>query len=295
MSLSNSFHQPVLVTEVTALLQPEVGKRYIDATIGAGGHSQELLRCGASVLGIDQDPAAIDYVKRRDDLNHKRLILAGDNFSQIDEVAKRYDFKDLDGVLFDLGVSSFQLETAERGFSLYREGPLDMRMSSTLTVTAKDLVNGLGKKELTYLFRKYSQEPKATQIAQEIVDKRRKEPITTTQQLASLVERVYRIRRGRLHPATKVFQALRMAVNDEMNSLRETLPKAWSLLKRGGRMVVISFHEGEARVVKQTFQDWIGEEKGKLVTPKPLSPSEEEKRFNIRARSAQLRCIEKII
>lgn len=290
------FHRPVLTNTVIAHLQPGENKRYIDATLGGGGHAQALLAAGASVLGIDQDPEAIAYVKNRSDLDHSRLTLVEDNFVNLSSIATRCQWTAVDGIVFDLGTSSHQFDTVHRGFSFQSQAPLDMRMSPHLAVTAKDLVNGLGKRELYELFTKYAQERFARQIAAALVLARRLKPIDTTSELANIITKVYQSKgqRGKIHPATRVFQALRIAVNDELNNLKVALPQALELLKPGGTLAVISFHEGEDRLVKQFFRQTAGEGKGEIRTKKPLTPESEEIKTNPRARSAKLRAFKKL-
>lgn len=292
MTDTTTYHISVMLLEVLEYLQPGPQKQFIDATLGGGGHTKALLDHGALVLGIDQDHDALNHVASR--LNHPNLTTHQANFREISSVAETHGFTEVDGVLFDLGVSSHQFDEAERGFSFNKEAALDMRMDQNLSVTAADLLAALGPKELTKLFSTYGEEPRARKIAEVIVAERKRLPITTTMQLARLIEKVYRGQHSHLHPATKVFQALRIAVNDEINNLKEALPQAFSLLKPGGRMAVISFHGGEDRVVKQFIKQQESENIGKNLTPKPLVPSELEISQNIRSRSAKLRVIEKI-
>ena len=287
----NKNHVPVLLKEAVDLLAVKTDNRYIDATLGGGGHAQEIIRQGGQILGIDQDPEAIEFAQQRVHPTHAQVVLG--NFANLESIAQEHGFAPAAGIIFDLGVSSFQLDTPERGFSFQADAPLDMRMSPDLAVTAADLVNGLGRKELYTLFTKLAQERLARPIADAIVESRRINPIKTTQQLAALVERIYGRRREHLHPATKVFQALRIAVNDELNSLKAALPQALNLLRSGSRLVVISFHEGEDRIVKHQFKNWALDHQGTILTPKPIIPSSEEIRSNPRSRSAKLRAFEK--
>jgi 16S rRNA (cytosine1402-N4)-methyltransferase len=282
-------HLPVLLEEVIAFLAVKPGGKYIDATLGGGGHAQAIIRRGGTILGIDQDPQAISLARQRLSPTQAKVVLG--NFTDLETLARQQDFDLVAGILFDLGVASFQLDTAERGFSFQADAPLDMRMNPDLAVTAADLVNGLGRKELATLFTKLAQERLAAPIANAIVEFRRLRPITTTGQLAALVERVYRRRRGHLHPATKVFLGLRLAVNDELNSLKAALPQAINLLQPGGRLVVISFHAGEDRIVKQFFKTLSLAHQGTILTKKPVSPDWEEITANPRSRSAKLRAL----
>lgn len=287
----NDFHIPVLLQESAEYLRVKEGKHYIDATLGGGGHTKELLRRGGRVLGIDVDSNAINFVKER--LKNDAVTLVLGNFRDIKEIAQKNGFENVDGILFDLGVSSHQLDTPDLGFSFKDDGPLDMRMDKNLAVTAKDLVNALGRKELYELFTTYGEEPFAHHIGNRIVEERAQQSITTTRELAQLVERVVR-KRGNTHPATRIFQALRIAVNDELNSLKIALSDGFQLINQTGRIVVISFHSLEDRIVKDFFNLLEKEGKGKILTEHIVVPKEEEIRENTRSRSAKLRAIEKL-
>lgn len=288
--MDNNFHQPVLLKEVLDFLNVQMDGEYIDCNLGGGGHTLEILRKGGRVLGIDMDEEALGLKIEDDNFTGER-----GNFVNLDKLAERNNFKEVKGVLFDLGLSSNQLEKGERGFSFLNEGPLDMRMDKTLGVRAMDLINGLNEGELRELFLKLGEEERARIIAKKIVERRKTKPIETTGELADLVAQVLGRRHDqKIHPATKIFQALRIAVNDELNSLSEVLPKALEVLNPGGRIVVISFHSLEDRIVKNFFKAM--EEKGvaKILTPKPLEASEEEIAQNPRSRSAKLRVLEKL-
>lgn len=318
MDKNFDFHYPVLLEKALGFLNVKAGRKYIDATVGGGGHSAAILRKGGVVLGIDCDPEAIAFVKGNIAAKLKtqssKLKIARGNFRDIDEIAKTYGYGKVDGILIDLGVSSWQLEHSGRGFSFQKDEPLDMRMDPTLRVSAADLVNGLSEKELYELFKKFGEENLARGFARLIVQSRSVEPIRTSKKLAIILanfakkvgnravqgrlvrgKNKYRRRKTRtLHPATKVFQALRIAVNDEINNLREVLPKAVSLLEFRGRLVVISFHSLEDRVVKHEFKRMEKELKQvKVLTPKPVRPDDEEIDRNPRARSARLRVVER--
>jgi 16S rRNA (cytosine1402-N4)-methyltransferase len=294
----NNYHTSVLLQEVIDFLAIAVGERYIDATLGGGGHTLEIVKRGGNVLGIDTDSDAIEEVHKK----YSALSLSSDqgtlqtvqgNFESIASIAKEESFQPVAGVLFDLGVSSHQLDIAERGFS-FKEGPLDMRMNTTLAVKAADLVNGLTRGELAELFERYGEEKFAKRIANAIASKRVAEPFTTTTQLVQVISSSVPFIEGQIHPATRVFQALRIAVNDEMNVLRRALPDAFTLLQSGGRLVVISFHSLEDRIVKQTFEKLAEDGVGEIVTKKPITPSEQEILQNKRSRSSKLRVIQKI-
>ena len=300
MQKANVYHIPVLLKETIALLNIEPGKKFIDATLGGGGHSEEILKKGGCLFAIDWDQEAIEYASIR--LNNIRRNpacpspkVARENFENLDKVAEQFGFKKVDGILFDLGVSSHQLETPGRGFSFSKEGPLDMRMDERLSVSAKDLVNGLGEKELSELFSKLGEERQARRYAKAICFVRRDHPIATADELARIItlEAKSRGKFDRIHPATQVFQALRIAVNDELNNLRGVLPQTIDLLNPGGRLVILSFHSLEDGIVKRFFLEQ--EEKGilKIITQKPITPTADEVKANPRARSAKLRVAEK--
>lgn len=309
----NSYHIPVLLREAIDGLHVTKGQQYIDATVGAGGHTFEILNRAGTVLGIDQDTDAIEHVKKvlqdkgiriirekKDQerniliLHYPSIYLVRGNFTDIDRIAQVCGFEEVSGILFDLGVSSHQLDTPERGFSFQKEGILDMRMDRNLSVTAGDLVNGLHKGELYELFSTLGEEKFARAVAYAIVRAREVKPIVTTNDLAEIVSRVYRGKHEGVHPATRVFQALRIAVNDERNALLTALPKALGLVKPRGRIVVISFHSLEDRIVKTQFKTWEAEGKGVVRTQKPIRATEDEVLANPRSRSAKLRVFEKV-
>jgi 16S rRNA (cytosine1402-N4)-methyltransferase len=286
------FHEPVLLKEALEYLNIKPGERYIDATVGGGGHSAAIIRRSGVVLGIDADQEAVKFAKKRlaaefSSSKFQFSIIRG-NFKNIGKIARDQNFYPVSGILYDFGLSSHQLEHSGRGFSFLKDEPLDMRFDPNLKVAAADIVNELSKDELTELFRKYGEEPESQKIALEIVKRRKTTPIETSKQLADLVSGV-KGRRELIHPATRVFQALRIAVNDELSSLQSSLPQALELLERGGRLVVISFHSLEDRIVKQFFAG-----SGRLLTKKPVVPSAEEVRENPRARGAKLRALEKL-
>ncbi|MFO7663172.1 MAG: 16S rRNA (cytosine(1402)-N(4))-methyltransferase RsmH [Chloroflexota bacterium] len=256
-SPSNESHTPVLFREVMALLQPRAGGRYIDCTVGAGGHSAGILDLSAPdgrLLGIDRDPEAIVFAGQRLEAFGDRVTLVNASFGLLATVSREYGFEVVDGVLLDLGLSSRQLGSAERGFSFLNEGPLDMRFDSRQGETAADLINNLSAEELADIFWRYGEEKQSRRLARLIVANR---PLTTTGELAELVagHKRFSPRGGRYrHPATQIFQALRIAVNDELAEVEKGLTAAVQLLKPGGRLAVISFHSLEDRLVKQFFR-----------------------------------------
>lgn len=296
----NNYHTPVLLKEVIDLLQVKPDKNYIDATIGGGGHTKALLEKSAKILGIDADEDAQDFVQNRlkTEITDGKLVLAKGNFKDLGKIAHLNGFDKVSGILFDLGVSSHQVDTASRGFSFLREGPLDMRMDKEGTVTAETLVNLLEKGELYDLFNKLGQEHRAWSISNSIVSTRKIKAIQTTGELASAVARGYGIT-GEVNDWTKnkinqkVFQALRMAVNNELESIQEALPQALELLEKGGRIAVISFHSLEDGIVKRTFKDFKTKGLGRIITEKPIEAGEIERKQNSRAGSAKLRVFER--
>ena len=296
----NNFHTPVLLKEVIGFLQVKKGKKYIDATLGGAGHTNEILSSGGRVLGIDVDQEALDYVKNTQELwiKNKELILAKGNFRNLDNIAHLNKFDKVSGILFDFGVSSFQIESGKRGFSFSKGGPLDMRMDKDLSVTARDLINILPKGELYEIFTKLGEEHNARAISNSIVGARRINPIETTGDLSGIIQQAYGIKgevtdftRAKLNK--RVFQALRIAVNDELESIKEALPKSLELLESGGRMAVISFHSLEDRIVKQSFAGFEKDDMGRIITKKPICPDLEEQKSNSRSRSAKLRVFER--
>jgi len=303
--MSTSFrHEPVLAGEVTDFLRPASGRTIIDGTLGGGGHSSLLLKGGARVIAFDRDPEALAAARARLSEFGERFTALEGNFADAAELLSKEGVSEVDGILVDLGVSSHQLDTASRGFSFQREGPLDMRMGAS-GPTAADLVNTAGSSELAHIFREYGDEPRAIQYAARIVRAREKKPFETTSELASLIAGG---RTGPRHPATRVFQALRIAVNDEIGSLERALPSFVSLLAPGGRLAVITFHSLEDRIVKQFFRrhsqaeidnpTWPAprpnlERTLDLVTPRSVTASPSELSSNARSRSARLRVAER--
>jgi len=301
------YHRPVLPQEVLAFLRPHPGMIFLDGTIGGGGHSELLLEACSSVIGIDQDAEAIAHCRERLSHYSHKLQLFERNFTEIDEVLNEAGFKDLGGAVIDLGVSSHQLDTAGRGFSFRNDGPLDMRMGKDTPRTAAEIVNEAPLRELARIFLEYGEEPRAFQIASRIVRQRAVGRIETTRGLVEAIEPVlphYSIR----HPATKVFQALRIAVNDELGALERGLDAITNRLAKGARFAVITFHSLEDRIVKRFFRDrskeWIDrpewpaprrnpEYKFHLLTPRPIEATAEEVDQNPRSRSAKLRVAER--
>ncbi len=304
-------HQPVLLQEVLMTLGDLNGKTVIDATFGGGGYARAFLGSGTEkVLGLDRDPDAIvrgEVLKMQ--VGEEKLALVHTPFSRINLAAAEAGMDGADAIVFDLGVSSYQLDEAARGFSYRNDGPLDMRMDPHETHSAADLVNGMDENELSRIFLMYGEERHARAIARKIVQQRAKKPFRTTRDLARLLEDMTPKKSwGEKHPATRVFQALRMAVNRELEEVETALERAARLLKPGGRLIVVSFHSLEDRLVKTFFAKLCGEQTG--ATPrglgrnkqvsdffqpfkKALKPAEQEKENNPRARSARLRVVER--
>ncbi len=303
------YHRPVLVSEVLDLLAPKPGSLIVDATCGGGGHSEAILRAGANVLALDQDPDAIEFTAGRLASFGDRVRLRQCNFRATGEILDQLGIAQIGGALLDLGVSSRQLENAERGFSIMRNGPLDMRMDPRRELTAATIVNTYSEEDLTRLFRELGEEPAARRIAAMLVKSRKTAPFLETGTLARAIEKIVG-RHGRRHPATQVFQALRMEVNDELGALAEGLRALIDRLEKGARIAVITFHSLEDRIVKNIFRDhsreWLDRPEWpeprrnpdwdlQLITSKPVEPNEAEQRSNPRSRSAKLRVAEKII
>lgn len=286
------YHTPVLLQEIITFLDPKQGDLIIDATAGGGEHTEELLKRGAKVLALDRDPEAIEEIRVK--LKGEDLVLQQGNFDQLEDIAKQNGFTNVKGILFDLGVSSHQLDTASRGFSFTTDGPLDMRMDPSLNVKASDLVNNLDQRRLDEIFKTYGQEKFSWVIARAICSARQVKPIETTRDLARIIDQAVQkrgVRRTKINPATKSFQALRIVVNSELLNLEQALPQTQEILKPGGRLAVISFHSLEDGIVKRFFK---GNKNFKGLTKKPIGPGEEEIATNPRARSARLRVAEKI-
>lgn len=304
-------HTPVLVEAVLQWLAVRPGGVYVDGTLGGGGHAVAICRALGDhgwLIGIDRDPVAVETARMRLASEKARTVCVRGNYADMRHIVQQQGVEAVDGVLLDLGVSSIQLDAAERGFSFAYDGPLDMRMDREHPITAADLLARLSEEELADLLWKYGEEPESRRIAAAVVETRSRCLITSTKQLAEIVSRAKRRRSRRIHPATQTFQALRIAVNRELEFLEQGLEAGLELLKPGGRMVVISFHSLEDRIVKRTFAAhagrWISQPAGgrlwqgrkpavRLLLRKPLRPGEEEVARNPRARSARLRAVER--
>ena len=309
-----SFHTPVMLEKVLQSLRCKPGGIYVDGTLGGGGHARAILENTAPdglLIGIDRDDdALLESEKRLQPFGQRKILIKG-NFADIGEILTNLNIGKVDGILLDLGVSSHQLDTADRGFSFSLDAPLDMRMDQSSRYRAYDLVNLSPEKELRKVIRDYGEEPMAGRIARAILAKRASAPIRTTIELADVVCRAVRRQgvRKKVHPATRTFQAIRIAVNQELSNLSTAMDAGIDQLGQGGRFSIISFHSLEDRIVKETFRSWEGrcqcppglpvcqcqrEAKLRVLTRKPLRPEADESERNPRARSARLRTAEKI-
>ncbi len=306
--MTDSPHKPVLYKEIIHALQPKSSGRYVDGTIGAGGHARGVLEACAPdghLLGLDVDPQALALARETLAPYEQRVTLAQASYASVLDEMRALDWDAVDGILLDLGVSSMQLDAPERGFSFQYDAPLDMRFNPESGPSAAELLNSESEADLADLLFKYGEEPRARMIAKMILSAR---PITTTTELAAIVKRAYP-GRSRIHPATRTFQALRIAVNNELGTLGTALPRAVQALRPGGRLAVISFHSLEDRIVKDFFrreskdqvnppyeQLYAEERKATLkeINRKPITPGEDEIRENPRARSAKLRVAERL-
>jgi len=323
----SELHKPVLLKEVIEWLRPEDGGTFVDCTVGLGGHARAILAASPDsvLIGVDRDSAAVELAKQRLSIFEDRVRLVKGNFEDVSAALDKWGIGAVSGVLADLGVSSLQLDQGERGFSFGFEAPLDMRMDQSDGPTAADLVNQRSERELADLIFEYGGERGARKIARGIARARDREPVVTTKQLADIVVRALNIPgRWRIHPATRTFQALRIAVNDELDALERFIPAAISALVSGGRLAIISFHSLEDRIVKRSFlresgrcicearQSFTGEARGdatiddiickhcgartriRILTRRPVRPTPEETERNPRSRSSLLRVCEKL-
>jgi 16S rRNA (cytosine1402-N4)-methyltransferase len=310
-SMNTPYHKPVLLGEVIEYMRPTEGKLIVDATLGGGGHTEAMLQAGAQVIGVDQDEQAHEFAAERLKSYSSNFTPLRGNFSDLPEILEGIGVNKVDGILIDIGVSSWQLDEASRGFSFGKEGPLDMRMDRSCGETAADLVNHLPELELRTIFYEYGEERAGSKIARRIVERRQEKPFTTTTDLADFIALIQPRAKGpagKIHPATRVFQALRIAVNDELGVLRSFLDNASKLLNPGGRLVVITFHSLEDRIVKQYFRhasqshidrkEWPEPRPNpdyhyQMITRRPVTAGEDELIDNKRSRSAKLRVVEK--
>lgn len=295
------YHIPVMLNEVIDYLNLSKGKVIVDATVGTAGHSSAILERilpGGKMIGIDRDEDSLAVCRQRLSAHMGGFELVHGNFVDIDSILSGLNIDKVDGILFDLGISSFQLDDPNRGFSFQNEGPLDMRLDRSSYISAYDLVNNLKEDEISAILWNFGQERWHNRIAHLLIKERQRQPISTTSQLANIVLRSipsrYRHRHYRIHPATRTFQAVRIAVNRELEILENALNKAIEILEIGARICVISFHSLEDRTVKFTFRQAASEGKIKIITPKPLVPQEAEVKINPSSRSSKLRVAERI-
>ncbi len=299
----SGLHQPVMLEEAIDYLQVQPEQWYLDTTFGRGGHTQLLLQKQAKVLAYDFDQAAIEYGQKHfaQAIAQNNLLLIRTNFTQLKPVVEQLQqakqIGQIQGVLFDFGTTQDQLKSAYRGFSFDQPAAkLDMRMDQRLGVTAADLLHALSVKQLTQLFKEFGGEVQAKKIAQAIKrfqEKNDQGKISQVGQLLKIIEKVKKKRRSHLHPATKVFQALRIAVNSELDNIKQALPAALAVLAHGGRLVTISFHQGEDALAKHLFKEWEQAKQGQIITTKPITPNQTEINKNPAARSAKLRAFQK--
>lgn len=287
---SNNYQQhiPVLLKETLELLSPKSNENFVDCTIGLGGHTEEILRKtvpSGKVLGIDLNRHTLKVVRENLAEYGDRLILVEDSFANLEKIVHQNNLGEVDGILLDLGMSSWEIEESGKGFSFQKDEPLDMRFSEKIATTAKYIINRWKEDELLRIFREYGEERFARPIAKKIIEERKKKEIATTGELVDIISQV-KHRRGRINPATQVFQALRIEVNSELENLKDVLAQSVNVLSKGGRIAVISFHSLEDRIVKWFFRE---NENLEIITKKPVMAGEEEIKFNHRSRSAKLR------
>jgi 16S rRNA (cytosine1402-N4)-methyltransferase len=285
----NIGHVPVLLREVVEMIRPNRDGIYVDATIGLGGHAEAILQSagGCTLIGIDRDDMAIETAKSRLK-EYRNTCFAKDRFSNMKTVVNSFGYERVNGILLDIGVSTLHLKSEGRGFSFLKDEPLDMRMDQGQRLTAAEVVNSYSEKNLAAIVWQYGEERFSRKIARGIVNARRKKPIKSCRELAGIIENMIR-RRGRIHPATRTFQALRIEVNRELEELTEAIDTGVELLKTEGRLCVLSYHSLEDRIVKNAFKKLAKEGLFYIITKKPLSPGPEERKLNPSSRSAKLR------
>jgi len=299
--VEEKLHIPVMLHEVIDYLDPAPGQIIVDATLGTGGHSLEILKKiipGGRLIGIDRDEDSLAICRQRFSEFSGSYELVHANFVDLDQILEKLGIDKIDGIIFDLGISTYQLKDIERGFSFQQEGPLDMRMDKSSYISAYDLVNNLNENEISHLLWSFGQERWHNRIAHLVVEERRNQPISTTRQLADLVMRAipYRYRKGyyRIHPATRTFQAVRIAVNRELEILESSVKKAVAILRKKAKICVISFHSLEDRVIKHTFRALKADGLVDIITAKPMTPADSEVAANPSSRSSKFRVAERI-
>lgn len=296
--MNDKQHLPVLLEEFLKVYEGKQIKRFIDGTLGAGGHSEALLKAHPEIeklYGFDQDESAIKIAKSVLEPFKEKVEFVKSNYCDMQIEMKNRDVSKVDGILLDIGVSSMQIDTKERGFSFSKDGPLDMRMDQSCTLTAKEIVNHWSEKDLQMVFRDYGDVPKWRQVTKIILEKRKKMTISTTLELVEVLEEVLKHSKRSLNPMTLAFQGLRIAVNNELLVLDHVLPRAASMLNPEARLSVICFHSGEDRIVKNAFKAFNQENsKVEILTKKPIVASKSEERKNPRSRSAKMRVLEAV-
>lgn len=296
---SNGVHKPVLTKQVLQYLSPKPNENFVDATIGESGHAIEILKRNkpeGRLLGIDLDPKQIENSRLNTREFKERVTLIDDSYANLKEIVEKTNFKPINGILLDIGISSWQLELAGRGFSFKRDEILDMRYDIQNVLTAEKIINEYQEEEIEKVLKEYGEEKFSKQIAREISKQRKIKKIQSTFELKNIIEKAIpkRLLHGKIHFATRTFQALRIAVNQELGNLKKVLPEAVSVLSYGGRLVVISFHSLEDRIVKNFFNEEAKKGPIKILTKKPVIANLDEIAENPRSRSAKLRAIEKI-
>jgi len=299
--VEEKLHIPVMLREVIDYLDPKPGQIIVDATLGTGGHSFEILKRitpGGKLIGIDRDEDSLAICRKRLSEFSSSCEFVHGNFVDLDQILEKLGIDKIDGIVFDLGISTYQLKDPERGFSFQQEGPLDMRLDKSSYISAYDLVNNLNESEISNMLWSFGEERWHNRIARILVEERRNQPISTTTQLAALVMRAipYRYRKGyyRIHPATRTFQAVRIAVNRELEILETAVKKAVAILGKKAKICVISFHSLEDRVIKHTFRALKADGLIDIVTAKPLTPAPSEVIANPSSRSSKFRVAERI-
>lgn len=297
--MEQKFHTPVMLREVVDYLHLGPGKVIVDATIGTGGHTNTILEHimpGGKLIGIDRDEESLAVARQRLSGYSGACEFIYGNFVDLDTILTNLNIDRIDGILFDLGISSYQLENPARGFSFQSDGPLDMRLDRNSYISASDLVNNLNEEEISAMLWTFGQERWHNRIARFLVEERTRHAITTTRQLSDIVVRAIppKYRHYRIHPATRTFQAVRIAVNRELETIGTAIDKAVEFLDKSGRICVISFHSLEDRIAKFSFRKFAAEGLIKIITPKPLTPQEEETAGNPLSRSSKLRVAEKL-
>ncbi|MDP3296516.1 MAG: 16S rRNA (cytosine(1402)-N(4))-methyltransferase RsmH [Thermodesulfovibrionia bacterium] len=287
-------HVPVMLEEVLRMLKVKKSGVYVDGTVGLGGHAEGILKSvegGCTLIGIDKDEEALKIAKER--LKGFDVHLIRDRFPNTDAVISNLGYREVDGILLDLGVSTLQLKSEGRGFSFLKDEPLDMRMDNRQTLTALRIISGYPEKDLAHILWQYGEERFSRKIARAIVNVREQKPIRTCRELSQIIEKAIG-RKGRIHPATKTFQALRIEVNKELTELSMAINTGINILKSGGRFCILSYHSLEDRIVKHSFKELAHKGMVSIITKKPLIPKKEEQRLNPSSRSAKLRTVEKL-